>query len=232
MNKKSYWQGFWIAIVDYWYAFGLFIGLLIAAYDDITRFTSLGLITSKWVLPAGVLLFLISGIIAIIKLRRKMRDLENENKELKKNLSEKSEEINIGPINFFYGIDDNMEDSAIDLKNYDEIVKLMDQAIEDTKWLANGFQLQGEPDFAEKRKIAFQSGKAFHEYFETHRHYFSAYAREHLEKLDKVLSNSIRYLVVGFVDGSQWIKIEQQFREESKTLQEEILNDFRKSFSK
>ena len=244
MAKKSFLEKLWNAFRDYWEAIGIFIGVILGVYDVLSNATNWGLIKSNWVLPTGVALFFVFGVIAIIKSFRKARNAQEKIDELEKSYTEKLSEIarikaessnqsggqNIAAeIVNFYG-DNGKKSDENPLKNYDEISGLMNTAIDDTSWFTNGFQLAGEPEFDEKQKIAFQSGKNFHAYFGGHRHYFSETARELLEKLDQLIFTSIRTVWIAKNSGNAilWSDTSLKFQEQSKILREKIINEFQK----
>lgn len=71
---------------------------------------------------------------------------------------------------------------------HNEILVLKNKAIEDITWFTNAHQIEGKPSLDEKKKIAFYSGKAFHEYLERNKHLFREDLGNLLEDIDMLSS--------------------------------------------
>jgi hypothetical protein len=240
MAKNSFGRRLWNAIQDFWVAIGIFIGIIFGVYDILARFTNWGLISANWVLPTGVILFFVSGIFAIIKYRMKERKLEVEKTEtasrseihqkIKAESKNQSGGLTAGNV-FIFGNDKKFD--TVTLEKQDEIIRLMSRAMHDASLWVNSSFSDDWANLSFRYNTALQSGKAFHEYFDGHRHYFSADVLKLLDELDQLLYTSIDLMLLALRKGSEksLVFLPKSYHLRCEELREQIIEDFRKGLA-
>lgn len=128
--------------------------------------------------------------------------------------------------------DSKKKDELFEIHN--EILVLMNKAIEDITWFTNGYQIESEPSLDEKKKAAFYSGKAFHEYLEKNKHLFREDLSNFLEDLDILSSLTIEREIIAIGGSSRDVILENEIRnewkEKSKVLKQRATKEFHKRF--
>lgn len=247
MTKPSFWQRLWDAAKDYWAAVGVFISLAFGAYDFLARFADLGLMTPDWLLPTWLILFALSGVFTVIQYRKKKRDLEGEKVETtdrqqevgkiiaESNFQSGGQNIAAQTVNIF-GRDEGKDKRETRLGNYDEIISLMNKAIQDAIWYVNKVEYEGEPSREEIFKMAYSSSKAFSNYFNDHRHYYSENMRKLLDELNMLFILSIQRTQLDETADNRELqnrnKLSNNLLDKSWALREQIIEEFRKNAAK
>jgi hypothetical protein len=118
-----------------------------------------------------------------------------------------------------------------------ELYNLLVQAEDDMKFLTQPIGLYGAPSHEERRKLAFESGKSLHEYFERNRIYFQQESCERIASFVQALYHALVDFELkvesvpldsdGKYKSENWLKIWNKLTEELPLIKADIEKEFR-----